>query len=568
MAHQIVETMEERLLAFKPTTRRDHEWLWRQLSDVLAQRGDKLDTTIVHDILVRLSTLRRYVGEASRAATARDIAAHCRSAPLVAFYAHDTPIVARTMIGLARLSDDEWLALLPNTTGSVRALISARTDLSDRVKEALAVFGPAMLQLPSVPEQDYVLNTAVHAGDDADAEEDAQDANTAPRVAKPHSAPSPVPISDLVARIASHQSRKRASRPTDTSAPSRTGFRFMTDAQGTIVDADPTFRGAVIGISIAQPAYGDVAGTDAVSAGAFRHRALIQNARLQLVRGSRHVRDWRFSAQPEFEPLTGQFLGYSGFARLPENYEDARPVETTEDQVEPLRQLLHELRSPLTAISGFAQMLESQMFGPVARPYRVMASAIEQDAQDLQNVIADIYDMSRERGEADLAAEQHMEGGRHTVDLHSVVTKYAPTVGAMAHARGAHFSGVQTTGTLHPVLGRADELTRIATRLLDAIVVISGPQDHVSIVLVGTETTVDLVIARPRAIEGIPVMRLRDPGYTPEGDAPDSGVLGLGFSLRLVENLCHAAGATFKIGNDGFSVQFPAARAQSLRQQH
>src|SRR3546814_8608321 len=55
-----------------------------------------------------------------------------------------------------------------------------------------------------------------------------------------------------------------------------------------------------------------------------------------------------------------------------------------------IRQLIHELRSPLNAISGFAQIISGQMFGPVNQGYRGMAQAIVADAAAVQAIINDL----------------------------------------------------------------------------------------------------------------------------------------------------------------------------------
>src|SRR6185312_5930438 len=85
--------------------------------------------------------------------------------------------------------------------------------------------------------------------------------------------------------------------------------------------------------------------------------------------------DWQISGIPVFDPANGRFTGYRGTARRPRADERAEPVPA-----DSLRQLVHELRTPTNAIAGFAEMIESQMLGPVSDPYRDRAGEIRTQA--------------------------------------------------------------------------------------------------------------------------------------------------------------------------------------------
>src|SRR3546814_7892903 len=62
---------------------------WRQISDILAQRGNQLGDDDIRRSLHALAVLRRDVPEKVRRDCARAVARHGRFAPLVAFYAND-----------------------------------------------------------------------------------------------------------------------------------------------------------------------------------------------------------------------------------------------------------------------------------------------------------------------------------------------------------------------------------------------------------------------------------------------------------------------------------------------
>src|SRR3546814_8244555 len=71
---------------------------WRQISDILAQRGNQLGDDDIRRSLHALAVLRRDVPEKVRRDCARAVARHGRFAPLVAFYANDVAAVSATML--------------------------------------------------------------------------------------------------------------------------------------------------------------------------------------------------------------------------------------------------------------------------------------------------------------------------------------------------------------------------------------------------------------------------------------------------------------------------------------
>ncbi len=72
-----------------------------------------------------------------------------------------------------------------------------------------------------------------------------------------------------------------------------------------------------------------------------------------------------------------------------------------------LANMSHELRTPLNAVIGFADMMESQLFGPLGHEnYCSYAADIRRSGEHLLSVINDILDMARiEAGKAELNEE-------------------------------------------------------------------------------------------------------------------------------------------------------------------
>ena len=78
------------------------------------------------------------------------------------------------------------------------------------------------------------------------------------------------------------------------------------------------------------------------------------------------------------------------------------------DSGDSIRQLIHELRSPLNAISGFAQIISGQMFGPVSGAYRKMADSIIADAGAVQDIIDDLEVAARSTGVVETKASDEV----------------------------------------------------------------------------------------------------------------------------------------------------------------
>ena len=119
------DSMIATILRQAPADHRASIAAWRQLSDILAQRGNQLGDEDIRRSLHALAVLRPRVPEGVRRDCARAIAKHGRFAPLVAFYANDVPAVAAIMLRSAQLSEADWLAMLPAGIYLVVHLIEA-----------------------------------------------------------------------------------------------------------------------------------------------------------------------------------------------------------------------------------------------------------------------------------------------------------------------------------------------------------------------------------------------------------------------------------------------------------
>lgn len=394
------------------------------------------------------------------------------------------------------------------------------------------------------------------------------DAAPAPAAPAPE-ARGPFQISDLVARIdAFNRQREEDGRgePTpiianDVSAPAAPeAFRFETDPAGLIRWVDGVSRSAIIGMTLNQAAGPSQSGVDGIAAGAFRRRAAFANARMLVPGESSAAGQWRISALPGFDPATGRFTGYRGTARRPRKDECAEPGHVARTKAtDSLRELVHELRTPTTAIAGFAEMIEGQLLGPVPNPYRDYAATISAQARDLLGAIDDL----------DMAARIEA----HALELRPTDVAIAPLLGRvardlepLAQLRGAR---LQVEGTTDAVLVRGDDraVDRLIARLMAALLSATAAGETLRIT-VGSEgaETVAISAIRPSGLAAYVDDAVLAIDAETEAEAEGAPLLGTGFALRLARNLAGELGGSLSIGADRLTLRLPAAFTDAVDQ--
>ncbi|MGJ3648755.1 histidine kinase dimerization/phospho-acceptor domain-containing protein [Sphingomonas sp. GlSt437] len=326
-------------------------------------------------------------------------------------------------------------------------------------------------------------------------------------------------------------------------------FSFETDARGVVRWVAGVARAALIGMPLdGTQSLG--AQVDGSATGAFRRRAGFANARLVVDGLSSAAGQWRISGIPVFDRATGRFTGYRGTARRPRVDESAEPVRHRTPSTDAVRQLVHELRTPTTAIAGFAEMIEGELLGPVPAPYRDYAGNIRHQARGLLGAIDDLDTAARLDSNAlDLRPE--------SVDLAPMLAQVVEDLRPLATLRRVQISLFAEPGI--KVEGDERAVERLAGRLI-ATMVAAGGADETVMITAAREgiDTVTLMVDRPKALAGF------------EGDAllsadadlgEDSGapLLGTGFALRLVRNLATELGGALVIAADRLTLRLPAA---------
>lgn len=519
---------------------------WRQLVDLLGRRRAEADEPSI----ARLRLLRQAVPATIRAASARAVAFADPPAVLVGFFAEDELAIAAPVLRTARLEADEWLALLPRLTPSGRSVLRHRRDLPIEVVRGLASFGsvdfvldhdssmPAGLAEPTamaVAELDILeLDEAVVIETHVEAE---------------LSSPTPpgFDIPELVARIDAF-TRTRAEAEA-ASRPEPEIFRYETDAAGAIRWVEGVARAPLIGVSIAHAAMQGLAQVDGVAAGGFRRRSRFADARLQIGGGSDAAGDWRLDGAPVFDPRSGRFTGFRGVGRRPRADEMAEPRRARAAS-ESLRQLVHELRTPTNAISGFAELIETELLGPVNPVYRERAVLIRHRATELIAAIDDLDTAARIEGHA-------LELRPTRLVLEPLLIRLVDELQPLAELRRARL----TYDPAGPHVIECDDraVERLIGRLLSALLGVTQEGERIGVWVEAPDAgTVAFNVDRPRALgagDDGALLSIDADGEASEG-AP---LLGAGFALRLARNLAAELGGNLVIGADRLTLRLPAA---------
>lgn len=548
------------------------EWTWRQLVDLIGRRRSAARA----DAITRLQSIRSAVPLATRIAAARGLERAHPPAVLVALFADDEQAVAAPVVRSATLADAEWIVLLPAMRPATRGVMRLRRDLSDAVRVALEAFGPT----------DFTLGSDVPA-----ATEPAEAAPPPTTVILPRPAPKPfvppepnpfVTVADiarelpivaeamrrdddapsgpppvaedfqvaaLVARIAARRMGGPPVMPAREAAAPATGFRYETDAAGRIRWVEGIDRTPLIGLSLTAGRDGTPASVDGVAAGALARRARFRDARLEVTGQSGAAGSWRISGMPAFDPASGRFTGYRGTARRP-RADEAPERGAAPGATDMLRQLVHELRTPANAISGFAEMIERELLGPVPPAYRERAGTIHSQTLGLLEAIEDLDTAARlEARRLDLYPEP--------VPLSPLLARTLGELDPLATLRGTTLR-LEVTPDL-VVHGDARALERLVSRFLTFVLAGAAQGQAIAGRATRDGDVVGLTVDRPAAL-AVPGEGLF---ATDDHEAADDGgpLLGTGFGFRLARRLASELGGSLTVEAARLTLRLPAAVA-------
>ena len=499
------------VLAQPAANAHDRTVRWRQLVELLARAGD-LGSDAARQALDEVRSEAPAIDEQLRAAAARAVARPQLPTELVAAFAADSITVASSVLAAVSLSHEQWEAVLASASPECRRFIRALH--------------------PELPGE------------------------TPPDAKKPEPEPAPPPepeapavpsISEVLARIERiREERQRPperprSRPRARTAQQGSSalFRWECGPSGEIAWVEGVPRGAIVGRSLANP--GEQNGVDKRIQRAFALRAPFRDADLHVAGEGAAAGEWKLSGVPAFEPADGRFAGYRGVATRAADEaapaQERRRVPLDDDS---LRELVHELKTPLNAIVGFAEIIDGQYLGPADEGYRQRAAEIVAQAQLLLSAIEDL----------DLAAKLRSGGGEGTADLKALLTELLPEFKDRAASRRVPFelSLSRTVGqcSVDPAV-----LERLVRRFCNALIDASGERDKLQIVASCDVGQCIMLANRPRALRGLGEEELLGP------EAADGDILASGFALKLVRGLAQTIGGDLRLTGDRIALVLP-----------
>ena len=508
------------VLKLPPGDRHDSAVRWRQLVDLVARAGSNSASPVVVEALASIRADAPNVDEPLRAAAARAVAALPLPFGLLEYFASEKLTVAAPVLAAATLEPDQWRALAALADDEGRGFIATLNPEARRDQpgftETLVEPGPAPAPTPKVP---------------------------APPVGGQS-------LSEVVARI---ERRRRHRRAMDAAgqaaiaapaAGSPTLFRWECGPSGDIAWVEGAPRGALIGRSMAKGNGED--GVDQEAVRAFAMRAPFRDSALRIGGDGPVAGQWKVSGVPAFDPSDGRFAGYRGIALredAPAQYA-ALPSEFLADP-DSLRELVHEIKTPLNAIIGFAEIIDGQFLGPADRRYRQRATDIVGHAQLLVAAIDDL----------DFAAKVHSDksGGMPRVDLTELIEHGAESLRALVAEYGIE---LEISRGERPCIAAVEpELAdRLVARLVSALAERAETTESLRLSLDRTGDRCRVAVGRPAALRGLSDAQLfaaGPPVANAEGkDAED------GFALRLIRGLARIAGGDLVASPAGIALEF------------
>lgn len=488
--------------------RRDIAVRWRQLVDLVARAGSNAASPSVAQALEAIRADCAEVDENLRAAAARAVAALPLPLGLLEFFASDRLSVSAPVLAAATLDSGQW-----------QAVMRAADEETRRFIETLH---PEMRSAPAAEMTEALVESA-----DAEA---------------PADTPAPS-LHEVVERIErrrrSRSMIKRNSGPSSGDSPGL--FRWECGPGGEIAWVDGAPRGAVIGRSIARAQDGEQ--LDAEVTRAFMLRAPFRDGSLSLAGDGPLSGEWKISGVPAFEPTDGRFAGYRGIAlREQEEMPLPGPPAGLLSDPDSVRELVHEIKTPLNAIMGFAEIIEGQYLGPADRRYRERAQDIVRQARLLLTAIDDLDFAAMVHTSAAASAEQRR------ANLGALVERMIPGLRELARARGVEIDGARTTRDTSAAT-EPELADRLIFRMCSAVIDQAQPKEHLRLTVERAGERSRVSMTSPVALSVLTEEQLF------------GGEVGLehGFPLRLVRGLARLAGADLTARQGSISLLFPRA---------
>lgn len=206
-----------------------------------------------------------------------------------------------------------------------------------------------------------------------------------------------------------------------------------------------------------------------------------------------------------------------------------------------LANMSHELRTPLNAILGFADVMQTELFGPLGnKRYGEYAEDIKLSGQHLLALINDVLDMSRiEAGKADLDMIKR--------DLVPIITASVGMVRATAENKAL---SIRLALPDEPLPANCDQraVTQMLLNLLSNAIKFSPPQSDIVVSarrLAAGDTEISVTDHGP-GIASVMLPRLFEP-FSPKVAHIASNQEGTGLGLSITKGLIEAHGGRIDV---------------------
>jgi len=523
--------------------------LFRQLLDLLGTMPVEAQGAQIDAACDRLSELGKAIPSADRATMLRDPGLRLRNPRLVALLAEGEAGVAAAAINHAQLSEDEWIDLAPALPVGARGFVRQRRDLGPRAEALFNRLGMVAPGLPTADEVIDVIPSVVSAQEVAAATpakpsgigaivqriEDFRKAR-APIDGKTGSGEAPhLPFGDEI----------RAESPVLIRA-----FDFATDSDGCIVWSDPGMAPMAVGLRLtSREAAGKSAARRALFA-ALRRRQPVRAMPFEIAGAPAIAGRWLIDAAPAFDPQSGSFTGYAGRMRRPQVTEQEEAGFSADSEADRMRQLLHELRTPVNAIQGFAEVIQQQVFGPAPHEYRALAAGIAGDAALILAGFEELDRLARlDSGGIALATDG--------CDLGAIAKATVAQLQAFTGPRSSGFA-IETEGdaTIEAALGNADA-ERLVWRLLATLAASSAPGEILAVNLAQHDGMALMALELPAALAALEGSQLMQATAGAGPRKLSAGMFGTGFTLRLAAAEAKAAGGNLERRGNLLEITLP-----------
>ena len=495
---------------------------------------------------VRLRELQKAIPQETQSAILREPGLRLRNPEFVAFLAEGEPKPAAAAVATARLTEAQWLDLVPRLPVTARGFLRHRRDLPTSVKRLLEQLGV----------KDLVLPMARMAEEEAAAVAASEEQETLPPAPPEPSAPPPADagISALRRRIEAFRENRQQVRtsprqplggsPAQAEATGKGALDVVTDASGRVVRADGLAAPMLVGLALTAPIPGDLVEFEEAIATQLRRRQPLRQAVVSINAAPDISGEWRMDATPLFAAITGAFTGYA--ARL---YRPNRPAEPQrqDSPADAMRQVLHELRTPVNAIQGFAEIIQQQIFGTVPHEYRAHAAAIAVDAAKLLAGFEEIDRLAKLESGA-----MHLEQGN--CDLRAALFDTVDRLQGVLKPRNAGFS-LNVTGAPFTIGIERSEAMALCWRLLATAAGVLGPGEVSQLKLSSDGITIELGLAVPEALREAAPDTSREAARR---SVVSAGMFGPRFTFRLVEAEARAAGGSLSCEGERVTLRLPA----------